>query len=154
MERVIPKIFNRYNAPKGKTVKAGSELYEYQYLDKDKKVVKKVVNVQEKIQSCFGLTDYKTKIANGEEVLNGITGEYIRDFRNVPGDKVDFIDFVNFVSNMDEKQIADFIQQTTQGNQETIEEQQSNTSTAQETQEATPENGASSTTTVEAGGTN
>lgn len=153
----ITKVFNCFNAPKGKPVSSGSPIYEWEYYDdvevtrknedgeeekyyiKKKKTKKK--NVQEEIQSHLSSVDYKRKILTGEEAINeAILGDTIKDFTNLPGDKVDFIDFINLVSKLDENQITDYIQQITQGTAQDSETAQVTTETTTptgETQSAT-----------------
>jgi hypothetical protein len=121
------KVYSAHNAPRGKTAKSGEKIYKYKYVDKEtNKVVETEINQQQKIESYIGLTDYKNRIKNGEEVLvNGNTGELIKDYRSLPADKVALIDFINMASNLSEDEIANFIQQASEGNEVTIEEGQS-----------------------------
>lgn len=105
------KVYNRYNAPKGKKAIPGSDIYEYDYIDPNtKKLTHKKINQQEKIQSCLPMTDYKKQIENGELKINDnrIT-EGVRDFTGVPGNKADFIDFITKVSSMDKDQIDNLV---------------------------------------------
>lgn len=153
MERKIPKVFNRYNKPRNQNISsAGAAIYEYDYLDyndmeidsvtkKQKPKLKKAkINVQEKIQSCLGLTDYKARIAAGEEILNdGTIGDGLRDFTSLPGDKADLIDFISRISAMDQSQIDELVKTytTTETTTETFETTQQTEQDSTESDETT-----------------
>ena len=105
------QVYNRYNAPKGKAVQAGDEIYEWEYFDEAGKICKDKKNVKEEINSFLPLVDYKKMIARGELELNGShNSDSIKDFRNLPDSKVDFIKFVNYVAALPEGQVSKYLQ--------------------------------------------
>lgn len=137
------KVFNRYNAPKGKKTEPGKDIYEYDYIDPDtKKIVHKKINQQEKIQSCLPMTDYKKQIENGELRINDnrIT-EGVRDYTGVPGNKADFIDFIIKVSSMDKAQIDNLVKGLNPQNaNESSEDKQENREPIVKAPQAEPNN--------------
>lgn len=153
-----PKVYSRYNAPKGLKSAAGEKIYKYKYKDKDGHIQTAEKNIYEKIQSCRGLADYKTRIQNGEELINNEPiGESIRDFRAVPTNKVDIINLINAVGNMDQDQIANLVKQATQSSQENSAGAKPTPKELETTRENLPESSADvatgSGTTKETGGT-
>ena len=141
MEQAI-KVYSRFNAPKGKKANAGSPIYEYEYVDKKTGKLEKVkTNIQEKIQSNLDKTDIKRKILTGEEVLlNATTGEVIRDFTTIQHDsKAGLIDFINMVGSLSEKEVADLLQQVTQGSNTGTKETEANGESTKTNTETPPD---------------
>ena len=67
---------------------------------------------QEKIQSNLEKVNYKKQIERGELLLNdSITGEGIRDYTSLPGDKVNFIDFIAKIGQLSPEQIDQMVKQ-------------------------------------------
>ena len=96
----MEKVFNKYTKKRGKKSNPGEAIYKYEYIDrKTGKVETKETNIQEKIQSCAGLVDYKKMIKNGE-YNNKFMGATSADYTSVPGDKVDIIDTINKVNQL------------------------------------------------------
>lgn len=118
------KVHTIFDRPKKKASPSGTPIYEYEYRDpKDGKLKTAKKNIQEKIQSCLQMTDYKAKIAAGEEILiNGNIGEGIRDFTNIPGDKANLIDFIGEISRMDQEQVNEIIKKLNPEREETKQE--------------------------------
>ena len=106
------KIYNQWNAPKGKKQNMHQEIYKWQTIDKKTgEIIEKEENTQEKIQSNLAKVDYKRMIKNGELELNGINFEAgIRDYTSVSGDTVDTIDLLTKIASMDAKQVSELIE--------------------------------------------
>ena len=107
------KVYNAWNKPKAKPQNVRQEIYEYDYIDKESGEVKKrKINMQEKIQSNLEKVNYKKQIERGELLLNdSITGEGIRDYTSLPGDKVNFIDFIAKIGQLSPEQINQMVKQ-------------------------------------------
>lgn len=145
----MQKIRNRYHTEKAKKCSHGAEIYEYDYIDpKTKEVVHKKTNVQEKIQSCRGLVDYKKMIKNGEYQNDGPLGTSDKDYTTVPTDKVDIITLIDSVSKLNEEQITYLLQQTTKQTETTNQETRKTSETNNETIKEQPATSEVDTTTI------
>jgi len=126
-ERTPDIKIRKENAPLGKPSPSGEHIYEY--VDANGKERK--VNMYEKTQSYFGITDYKSMIENGLPVEGLEKGdalsENIRDFTGVQGDAVDIIKLSRAISGLSENQIAYILQQNDARIQNTSETGQGTT---------------------------
>ena len=123
MEQI--KVYNCFNAPRGKKVASGEEIYEWEYLDENGELKKDKKNVKEEINSFVSRVDYKSQIKRGELDLDAnITGNVERDFTGIPNNTVDIINYLRYLSTLDKEQVAYLLEQLNGGNEETVQEEQ------------------------------
>lgn len=131
----MPKVFNIFNAPKGKTSPSGEEIYKWTFLDKDGKEQKDEKNVKEEINSYLPRVDYKSQIKRGELEYDNISGELSKDYRNVPVDTVDLYKYLAALGSMDKDQVSNLLEQVTKASQNSVQAKQ--TGDSSETQGGT-----------------
>ena len=138
------KVYTAWNKPKAKPQNVRQEIYEYEYIEKATGEVKKrKINVQEKIQSNLERVNYKKQIERGEILLNdSITGEGIRDYTSLPGDKVNFIDFIVKIGQLSPEQISQMVKQVSGVSEgQSKESKQENGETVDTTKQGQPDSG-------------
>ena len=123
MEQQI-KVFNIFNAPKGKDAPHGEEIYEWEYLDDDGNLKKDKKNVKEEINSFVSRVDYKAQIKRGELELDELNSGVEKDYRGVPSDSVDYYKFLVSLAAMDKEQVANIMEQINGGNKESVQAKQ------------------------------
>jgi hypothetical protein len=147
-------VYNRYNAPRGKAVAAGEEIYTWEARNDKGEIVIDSKNVKEEINSYLPLVDYKKQIARGELELNGnSTNEIIRDFTGVSGDTVDIVNMLAKIASMDKEQIDSLVKSLTSQDGEITSENKQESGEVNVTTPQTQSND-SANTTEDNGGSN
>ena len=125
MEQTNKFVFNCFNAPKGKPVPAGEDIYEWEYMDEKTGEIKKDKrNIKEMINSYLPTVDYKKQIERGELELNGNVEDVTRDFREIPDNTVDIIKYFTYLSSLSKEQVAHLVEQANQASKTDVQRAQ------------------------------
>lgn len=117
------KVFNIFNAPKGKSAPHGEEIYTWEYLDENGKLQTDSKNVSEEINSYLPMVDYKKQIARGE-LENGTMGFIPRDYSDLPDNTVDIYKYVSALANLSQEQIAKLLESVNKTAESVVQEEQ------------------------------
>lgn len=120
----MPKVYNCFNAPRGKKSPSGEEIYKWTYLDKDGNEQSDHKNVKEEINSFLNSVDYKAQIKRGEIDENGVIQPISRDYTGLPDNTVDIFKFVSNLASMDKKQVTDILERFKKGTESSIQTKQ------------------------------
>ena len=148
------KVFNQWNAPKGKKQDVHQEIYKWETIDpKTGEIVEHEENTQARIQSNLAKVDYKKMIERGELNIDGIIMEAgTRDFTQLSGDTVDTIDLLTKIANMDKTEIDNLLKQISQNTEiDTSETTKENNETVVTTEQTEPVNSGTVTENTEGG---
>lgn len=119
------KVYNIFNAPKGKDSNPGEEIYEWEYLDEKGELQKDKKNVKEEINSFVSRVDYKKQIERGELELDGNSmGMVSNDYTRVPDNTVDYLLFLRNLAAMDQEQVAKLLESVGQRSQNDVQTKQ------------------------------
>lgn len=127
MDDIISKdtVYNIFNAPKGKSSPHGEEIYEWEYLDENGKLMKDSKNVKEEINSFLPMVDYKKQIERGELELDGNSLDLVsKDYRGLPDNTVDYYKFLSGLAAIPKEQVAKLMESVNQGTENNIQEKQ------------------------------
>ena len=116
------KVYNCFNAPKGKPVAAGEEVYEWEYMDEKTGEIKKdKKNIKEMINSYLPTVDYKKQIERGELELDGNMGSLTKDYTAVPDNTVDIIKYLTYLSTLSKEQAANILEQANKASKDNVQ---------------------------------
>jgi len=118
------KVYNIFNAPKGKNSPHGEHVYEWEYLDDDGKLKKDKLDVHEKIQSYVSRVDYKKQIERGELELNGMDTGVSKNYTGLPADTVDIYKWLTALSNIPKEQVTKLVEQARSASKTNVQNEQ------------------------------